>query len=42
MPLPLKKGYNFNFAHVFHPPFFEMNAAEAYTDFYGLSFLLSV
>ncbi len=41
MPLPLKKGYNFNFAHVFHPPFFEMNAAEAYTDFYGLSFLLS-
>lgn len=41
MPLPLKDGYNFNYARVCHPPFFEMTAAEAYTDFYGLSFLLS-
>lgn len=41
MPLPLKNGYNFNYARVWHPPFFEMNAAEAYTDFYGLSFLTS-
>lgn len=41
MPLPLKDGYNFNYARAWHPPFFEMNAAEAYTDFYGISFLLS-
>lgn len=41
MPLPLKNGYNFNYARIWHPPFFEMNAAEAYTDFYGLSFLTS-
>lgn len=41
MPLPLKAGYNFNYARTWHPPFFEMNAAEAYTDFYGLSFLIS-
>lgn len=37
MPLPLKNGYNFNYARIWHPPFFEMTSAEAYTDFYGLS-----
>lgn len=41
MPLPLKNGYNFNYARVWHPPFFEMTAAEAYTDFYGISFITS-
>ena len=41
MPLPLKAGYNFNYAHVIHPPFFEMTAAEEYTDFYAVSYLIS-
>lgn len=41
MPLPLKPGYNFNYDHVYRPPCFEMTAAEAYTDFYGLSYLIS-
>lgn len=41
MPLPLKNGYNFNYARVWHPPFFEMNAAEEYTDFYAVSYLVS-
>lgn len=41
MPLPLKHGYHFNYAHVWHPPFFEMTAAEEYTDFYALSYLIS-
>lgn len=41
MPLPLKHGYNFNYAHVVHPPFFEMAAAEEYTDFYAVSYLIS-
>lgn len=41
MPLPLKDGYNFNYARVCHPPFYEMTSAEAYADFYGLSFILS-
>ncbi len=41
MPLPLKDGYNFNYTRSWRPPFFEMNSAEAYTDFYGLSLLLS-
>ena len=41
MPLPLKAGYNFNYAHVHRPPCFEMTSAEAYTDFYGLSYLIS-
>lgn len=38
MPLPLKEGYHFHFSHVYRPPCFEMTAAEAYTDFYGLSY----
>lgn len=43
MPLPLKPGYNFNFDRRIHPPHFEMAAAEAYTDFYGVStFLLLI
>lgn len=41
MPLPLKPGYHFNFDHTTRPPYYEMAAAEAYTDFYGLSFMLS-
>ncbi|MCM1386802.1 MAG: AraC family transcriptional regulator [Bacillus sp. (in: Bacteria)] len=41
MPLPLKAGYNFNYSHIHRPPCFEMTAAEAYTDFYGLSYLIS-
>lgn len=41
MPLPLKSGYNFNFDHTIRPPYFEMSAADAYTDFYGISFMIS-
>ncbi len=41
MPLPLKPGYNFNYARVYRPPHFEMTAAEAYTDFYALSYTIS-
>lgn len=41
MPLPLKPGYHFNYDRVTRPPFYEMAAAEAYTDFYGISFMLS-
>ena len=40
MPLPLKAGYNFSYHHSCCPPRFEMTAAEAYTDFYGLSYLI--
>lgn len=41
MPLPLKPGYNFNYAHIYRPPHFEMTAAETYTDFYALSYTIS-
>lgn len=41
MPLPLKHGYNFNFDHTIRPPRYEMTAADAYTDFYGISYMLS-
>lgn len=41
MPFPLKPGYNFNFARLRRPPHFEMASAEAYTDFYGLSYVVS-
>lgn len=41
MPLPLKAGYHFNYDHIHRPPCFEMSSAEAYTDFYGLSYLIS-
>lgn len=41
MPLPLKPGYHFNYDRTTRPPYYEMTAAEAYTDFYGLSFMLS-
>lgn len=41
MPLPLKPGYNFNYAHIYRPSCFEMASAEAYMDFYGLSYMIS-
>lgn len=41
MPLPLKPGYNFNFDRTKRPPYYEMASAEAYTDFYGLSYMIS-
>lgn len=41
MPLPLKTGYHFHYEHVIRPPYFEMTAAEAYTDFYALSYIVS-
>lgn len=41
MPLPLKTGYNFHYSHFRCRPCFEMPAAEAYTDFYGLSYTIS-
>lgn len=40
MPLPLKPGYHFNYDHTSRPPYYEMAAAEAYTDFYGISFMI--
>ena len=41
MPLPLKPGYNFNYAHICRPPCFEMASSEAYTDFYALTYMIS-
>lgn len=41
MPLPLKHGYNFNYDRIIRPSYYEMNAAEAYTDFYGISYMVS-
>lgn len=41
MPLPLKPGYHFNYSHISRQPHYEMPAAEAYTDFYGISYMLS-
>lgn len=41
MPLPLKPGYHFNYDHIFRQPHYEMPSAEAYTDFYGISYMLS-
>ncbi len=41
MPLPLKPGYNFNFERIVRPPHYEMTSAEAYTDFYGISYMVS-
>ena len=40
MPLPLKPGYHFNYSHIRRQPPYEMPAAEAYTDFYGISYML--
>lgn len=41
MPLPLKPGYNFNYDRTLRPHNYEMTTAEAYTDFYGISYMLS-
>lgn len=41
MPLPLKPGYHFNYDRVLRQPHYEMAAAEAYTDFYGISYMVS-
>lgn len=41
MPRPLKPGYNFNFERLVRPPHYEMPTADAYTDFYGISFMIS-
>lgn len=41
MPLPLKPGYHFNFERIIRPPYYEMSSAEAYTDFYGISYMVS-
>lgn len=41
MPLPLKPGYNFNYERIIRPPHYEMATAEAYTDFYGISYMIS-
>lgn len=40
MPFPLKPGYNFDYYHIRRAPHVEMSSAEAYTDFYGLSYVL--
>ncbi len=39
MPLPLKPGYQFNYDRTLRPPYYEMSTAEAYTDFYGISYM---
>ena len=41
MPLPLKPGFNFNYDRSRRPAHYEMAAAEAYTDFYGISYMVS-
>lgn len=41
MPFPLKPGYNFNFDRTRRPPYYEMSSAEEYTDFYGISYMIS-
>lgn len=41
MPFPLKAGYHFHYSHYCRRPNYEMPAAEAYTDFYGLSYMIS-
>lgn len=41
MPRPLKPGYNFNFERLIRPAHYEMPTADAYTDFYGISFMVS-
>lgn len=41
MPLPLKPGFHFNFDRKKRPSHYEMTAAEAYTDFYGISYMIS-
>ena len=41
MTLPLKPGYQFNYDHIYRKPHYEMPAAEAYTDFYGISYMIS-
>ena len=41
MPLPLKPGYHFHFDRTVRPAYYEMPSAEAYTDFYGISFMVS-
>ncbi len=40
MPLPLKPGYNFNYDRIIRKPHYEMSAAEAYTDFYGIFYMV--
>ncbi|MBQ4537325.1 MAG: helix-turn-helix transcriptional regulator [Lachnospiraceae bacterium] len=41
MPLPLKAGYHFNLDRTIRPAHYEMLTAEAYTDFYGISYMVS-
>ena len=41
MPLPLKPGYQFNFERIVRPSLYEMTSAEAYTEFYGISYMVS-
>ncbi len=41
MPLPLKPGYHFHLDRTTRPAYYEMSAAEAYTDFYGISYMVS-
>lgn len=41
MPYPLKPGFNFDYNRCIRPPHYEMTTAEAYTDFYGISYMVS-
>ncbi|MCM1174443.1 MAG: AraC family transcriptional regulator [Blautia sp.] len=41
MPLPLRPGYHFNYDHICRQPHYKMPSAEAYTDFYGISYMIS-
>lgn len=41
MPFPLKAGYNFHYSRIHRPAYFEMPAAEVYTDFYAICYMIS-
>lgn len=41
MPRPLKPGYHFNYERLVRPPHYEMPTADAYKDFYGISYMIS-
>lgn len=40
MPYPLKPGFHFNYDRTVREPLYEMASAEAYTDFYGISYMV--
>ena len=41
MPMPLKKGYNVHVEYIEKPYTYVMRAADKYTDYYGIGFIIS-